>query len=66
MKRWYCHREDRLETRVEEVGSGLIHERFGPGREKALKTHTYSTIHSHTRTMAFYHRSVGLEQRARS
>ena len=55
---WYSHREDRLERRVEKVGSGQVHERFGLGRERALKSHTHSTIHPHSRSMTFYHKSV--------
>ena len=54
----YRHREDRLERRVEEAGSRLVHEEFGLGRESALLSHTYSTIHPHSRTLTFYHKSV--------
>ena len=54
----YRHREDRLERRVEEGGSGLVHEEFSLGRESALRSHTHSTIHHHSRTLTFYHKSV--------
>ncbi|CAI8048479.1 Dynein regulatory complex subunit 7 [Geodia barretti] len=61
----YRHREDRLERRVEEGGSGLVHEEFSLGRESALRSHTHSTIHHHSRTLTFYHnaRVDGLRSR---
>ena len=56
MRIWYRHREDRLESRVEEAESGRVHEKFGPGRERSLQSHSYSVVHSHSRAMTFYHK----------
>ena len=53
-KSYYKHREDRLEQRVEHAGMATVCESFGPGRPRALREHTFSSIHSASRTMLFY------------